>query len=144
MQHMLFLTVGIQGGCTCQPFLLNSIFENLGAYGGPSGLWGSRAAVPSSRSSSTPSLRSGGLWRVPPPFAGMLHPLGAPQGTMAAQEGQWVGGHVERGDAPKDAYHFFCLAITAVCIIQGMRLFILKKNKYLVNLISPSILHRMI
>ena len=23
---------GIQGGCTCQPFLLNSIFENLGAY----------------------------------------------------------------------------------------------------------------
>ena len=24
----------IQGSCTCQPFLLNSIFENLGAYGG--------------------------------------------------------------------------------------------------------------
>ena len=34
--------------------------------------------------------------------------------------------------------------ITAVCIIQGMRLFILKKNKCLVNSISPSILHRMI
>ena len=30
-------------------------------------------------------------------------------------------------------------AITAVCIIQGMRLFILKKNKCLVNSISPSI-----
>ena len=24
--------MGIQGSCTCQPFLLNSIFENLGAY----------------------------------------------------------------------------------------------------------------
>ena len=34
--------------------------------------------------------------------------------------------------------------LTAVCIIQGMRLFILKKNKCLVNSISPSILHRMI
>ena len=34
--------------------------------------------------------------------------------------------------------------ITAVCIIQGMRLFILKKNKCLMNSISPSILHRMI
>ena len=34
--------------------------------------------------------------------------------------------------------------ITAVCIIQGMRLFILKKNKCLVNLISLSILHGMI
>ena len=49
--------VGIQGGCTCQPFLLNSSFENLGVYGGLSGLWGSRVAVPASRSSSTPSLR---------------------------------------------------------------------------------------
>ena len=28
---------GVQGGYTCQPFLLNSICENLGAYGGPSG-----------------------------------------------------------------------------------------------------------
>ena len=36
------------------------------------------------------------------------------------------------------------IRITAVCIIQGMRLFILKKNKCLVNSISPSILHRMI
>ena len=26
--------MGIQGGCTCQLFLLNSIFGNLGAYGG--------------------------------------------------------------------------------------------------------------
>ena len=26
--------MGIQGSCICQPFLLNSIFENLGAYGG--------------------------------------------------------------------------------------------------------------
>ena len=26
--------MGIQGGCTCQPFLLNSIFGTLGAYGG--------------------------------------------------------------------------------------------------------------
>ena len=34
--------------------------------------------------------------------------------------------------------------VTAVCIIQGMRLFILKKKKCLVNSISPSILHRMI
>ena len=51
--------MGIQGSCTCQPFLLNSVFENLGAYGGPSGPWGSRAAVPASHSSSTPSL---GLW----------------------------------------------------------------------------------
>ena len=34
--------------------------------------------------------------------------------------------------------------VTAVCIIQGMRLFILKKNKCLVNSISPSILHGMI
>ena len=34
--------------------------------------------------------------------------------------------------------------IAAVCIIQGMRLFILKKNKCLVNSISPSILHGMI
>ena len=34
--------------------------------------------------------------------------------------------------------------ITAVCIIQGMRLFILKKKKCLVNSISLSILHRMI
>ena len=51
--------MGIQGGCTCQLFLLNSIFENLGAYGGPSGPQGSRAAVPASRSSSTPSL---GIW----------------------------------------------------------------------------------
>ena len=50
---------------------------------------------------------SGGLWRAPPPFAGMLQPLRAPQGTTAAQEGQWVGGHVERGDAPKDVYQFF-------------------------------------
>ena len=33
---------------------------------------------------------------------------------------------------------------TAVCIIQGMRLFILKKKKSLVNTISPSILHGMI
>ena len=33
---------------------------------------------------------------------------------------------------------------TAVCIIQGMRLFILKKNKCLMNAISLSILHRMI
>ena len=32
----------------------------------------------------------------------------------------------------------------AVCIIQGMRLFILKKNKCLVNMISLSILHGMI
>ena len=48
---------GIQGGCTCQPFLLNSIFENLRAYGGLSGPQGSRTAVPASRSSSTPSLR---------------------------------------------------------------------------------------
>ena len=79
--------VGIQDGCTCQPFLPNSIFvriwglmegrlgrgdlgqlylpavppqlhlcENLGAYGGPSGPRGSRAAVPASRSSPTPSL----------------------------------------------------------------------------------------
>ena len=37
-----------------------------------------------------------------------------------------------------------CTFLTAVCIIQGMRLFILKKNKCLVNSISPSILHRMI
>ena len=35
-------------------------------------------------------------------------------------------------------------SFTAVCIIQGMRLFILKKNKCLVNSISPSILHGMI
>ena len=34
--------------------------------------------------------------------------------------------------------------LTAVCIIQGMRLFILKKNKCLMNVISPSILHGMI
>ena len=34
--------------------------------------------------------------------------------------------------------------VTAVCIIQGMRLFILKKNKCLVNSISLSILHGMI
>ena len=34
--------------------------------------------------------------------------------------------------------------LTAICIIQGMRLFILKKNKCLVNSISPSILHGMI
>ena len=34
--------------------------------------------------------------------------------------------------------------LTAVCIIQGMRLFILKKKKCLVNSISPSILHGMI
>ena len=34
--------------------------------------------------------------------------------------------------------------ITAVCIIQGMRLFILKKNKCLMNSIPPSILHGMI
>ena len=56
-----FWALGIQGGCTCQPFLLNSIFENLGAYGGLSGPWGSRAAVPASRSSSTPSLR---IWEL--------------------------------------------------------------------------------
>ena len=37
-----------------------------------------------------------------------------------------------------------CQESTAVCIIQGMRLFILKKKKCLVNSISPSILHRMI
>ena len=80
---------------------------DLGAYGGPSGPWGSRVTVPASHSSSTPSLGSGGLWRAPPPFAGMLQPLRALQGTTAAQEGQWVGGHVERGDAPKDVYHFF-------------------------------------
>ena len=36
------------------------------------------------------------------------------------------------------------MPLTAVCIIQGMRLFILKKNKCLMNSISPSILHRMI
>ena len=35
-------------------------------------------------------------------------------------------------------------SFTAVCIIQGMRLFILKKNKCLMNSISPSILHGMI
>ena len=34
--------------------------------------------------------------------------------------------------------------LTAVCMIQGMRLFILKKNKCLVNSISLSILHVMI
>ena len=129
--------VGIQGGCTCQLFLLNSIFENLGAYGGPSGPWRSRAAVPASRSSSTPSLRlwglmegclgcgdpgrlylpaippqlhlwdSGGLWRAPPPFTGMLQPLRAPQGTTAAQKGQWVGGNVERSDWPKRCISIF-------------------------------------
>ena len=52
---------GIKGCCTCQLFLLNSIFENLGAYGGPSVPWGSRAAVPASHSSSTPSLRIWGI-----------------------------------------------------------------------------------
>ena len=82
--------VGIQGGCTFQTFLLNSIFGiwglmeghlghgdpgqlylpavppqlhlwDLAAYGRPSGLQGSRATIPASRSSSTPSLGSRGI-----------------------------------------------------------------------------------
>ena len=40
--------------------------------------------------------------------------------------------------------YFIHVLLTAVCIIQGMRLFILKKKKCLMNLISPSILHGMI
>ena len=71
--------MGIQGGSTRQPFLLNSIFENLGLM----------------------------LWRAPPPFTRTLQLLRAPQGTTAVQYGQWVGWHVERGDVLKDAYHFF-------------------------------------
>ena len=43
-----------------------------------------------------------------------------------------------------DNFEDLSQVITAVCIIQGMRLFILRKNKCLVNSISPSILDRMI
>ena len=49
----------------------------------------------------------------------------------------WPRNHISSG------WQCIC-SFTAVCIIQGMRLFILKKNKCLVNVISPSILHGMI
>ena len=67
--------------------------------------------------------------------------------------------YVHRCISPKDAPSDLCkfkgetgdgrgaepvMTFTAVCIIQGMRLFILKKNECLMNSISPSILHGMI
>ena len=42
----------------------------------------------------------------------MLQLLEALKGTPATQEGQWVGGHVERGDVPKVVYHFFVWPLT--------------------------------
>ena len=81
--------------------------ENLGAYGGLSGLRGSRTAIPASCASSTPSLRIWGLMKG----ATIIHWNAAAALSPARHHGStrrpMGGGACGGGDMSKDAYHFF-------------------------------------
>ena len=72
----------------------------------------SRVAVPASHSSSTPSLGSGGINGGHHHHSLECCSRWSPTRCLGSARWPMGGGHVERDDVPKDAYHFFVWPLT--------------------------------
>ena len=98
--------------------------------------WGGRAAAPGEERGRPCAGRQ--VLQCPPGGIGMV----MMQSSSSSWRRMWTS--MCKKDIMDYGTVLQVVLITAVCIIQGMRLFILKEKKSLVNSISLSILHRMI